>query len=163
MYVIGDMTRLNARRYPNKDALIMDAKHLTHGQLNQQVNQLAHGLISLGVKTGDRVAILAFNCLECVIVNYAVAKCGGVVVPANFRYKKDELVYVINNSDPKVLLHGSEFSEMLEEARKEFKSPAGSISAGYQPIMSSAVPPDLLCNTTGVPAGDVNVTIKSPM
>ncbi|MCK4792220.1 MAG: AMP-binding protein, partial [Desulfobacteraceae bacterium] len=91
MQVIGDIVRLNAKRYPDKNALIMDDKHLTHGQLNQQVNQLAHGLISLGVKTGDRVAILAFNCIECVTVNYAVAKCGGVVVPSNFRYKKDEL------------------------------------------------------------------------
>ncbi len=134
MYVIGDMTRLNAKRYPNKDALIMDDNHLTYGQLNQQVNQLAHGLISLGVKTGDRVAILAFNCIECVIVNYAVAKCGGVVVPANFRYKKPELVYVINNSDPKVLLHGPDFCEMLEQARKEFHSPIQLIALSGEPL-----------------------------
>ncbi len=134
MYVIGDMTRLNAKRYPNKNALIMDDKHLTHDQLNQQVNQLAHGLISLGVKTGDRVAILALNCIECVIVNYAVAKCGGVVVPANFRYKKAELVYAINNSSPKVLLHGPEFCEMLEDARKEFLSPIQLIAISGEPL-----------------------------
>ena len=134
MYVIGDMTRLNAKRYADKDALIMDDNHLTHSHLNRQVNQLAHGLLSLGVKTGDRVAILSFNCMECVIVNYAVAKCGGVVVPANFRYQKDELVYVINNSEPKVLLHGPEFCEILAEAKKEFISPIQLVAISGEPL-----------------------------
>ena len=64
MQVIGDIVRLNAKRYPDKNALIMDDKHLTHGQLNQQVNQLAHGLLSVGVRPGDRVAILAYNAIR---------------------------------------------------------------------------------------------------
>ncbi|OPX33693.1 MAG: hypothetical protein B1H12_11435 [Desulfobacteraceae bacterium 4484_190.2] len=100
MQMIGDIVRLNAKRYPDKYALIMDNKHLTYGQLNQKVNQLAHGLLSVGVRPGDRVAILAYNCLECVVVTYATAKCGGVVVPINFRYKRDELIYLMNNSEP---------------------------------------------------------------
>jgi fatty-acyl-CoA synthase len=120
MRVIGDIARLNAKRYPDKKALIMDNDYLTFGQLNQQVNQLAHGLLSLGLGNGDRVAILAYNCLECVIVNYAVAKCGAIVVPVNFRYKKDELVYLINNSEPKVFLFGPEFIFLVEDARVDF-------------------------------------------
>src|SRR4030042_4885118 len=103
MQGIGDIARLNAKRYPDKVALIMENESLTHKQVNQQANQIANGLIFLGVKPGDRVAILAFNCIEYPIINFAVAKCGAVLVPVIFLYKKKELAYVINNSDPKVL------------------------------------------------------------
>ena len=96
MQTIGDIVRLNAKRYPEKKALMMGDDVLTYSQLNRQVNQLAHGLLSLGVKHGDRVAILAFNCIECVTVQYAVAKCGGGTVPINFRYKKEEMIYAIH-------------------------------------------------------------------
>lgn len=134
MQVIGDLIRLNAKRYPGKVALMMDDKHLTFRQLNQLANHLAHGLLSLGVTEGDRVAILAFNCLEYPVVNYAVAKCGAILVPINFRYKKDELVYVVNNSNPKVLFHGQEFSAMVDEARSQFSSPLHPVSISGKPL-----------------------------
>ncbi|RPI99466.1 MAG: hypothetical protein EHM36_15945, partial [Deltaproteobacteria bacterium] len=74
MQVIGDIPRLNAKRYPNKKAVIMGEDYLTFDQLNRQTNQLANGLLSRGIRAGDRIAILSFNCLEFVVVNYAVAK-----------------------------------------------------------------------------------------
>ncbi len=52
MRVIGDIARLNAKRNPNKKALIMGEDSLTYGQLNQMANQLAHGLLSKGVSPG---------------------------------------------------------------------------------------------------------------
>ncbi|HSB07302.1 MAG TPA: long-chain-fatty-acid--CoA ligase [Thermodesulfobacteriota bacterium] len=134
MQVIGDIARLGAKRYPDKVALIMDRESLTYLQLNQQANQLAHGLLSLNVTAGDRVAILAFNCLEYPVVNYAVAKCGGTLVPINFRYKKDELVYVVNNSNPRVLFYGSEFSAMADEAKNQFDSPVHLVAISGEPL-----------------------------
>lgn len=122
MYVVGDIVRLNAKRHPDKAALIMEDEIYSHEQLNRQVNKLANGLLSMGIGMGDRVAMLALNCIECVTVNFAVAKCGAIVVPVNFRYRKDELVYVINNSGSKVLLYGPEFSDLVEGARNEFTS-----------------------------------------
>jgi fatty-acyl-CoA synthase len=134
MQVIGDIPRLNAKRYPGKKALIMDNNYLTFSQLNRQVNQVAHGLLSLGVKQGDRVAILAFNCLEYVALYYAIAKCGGVTVQVNFRYKKDELIYAINNSDPKVLFFGPEFISLVGEARAGFVSPVHLVAISGEPL-----------------------------
>lgn len=120
MQVIGDISRLNAKRYPDKKALIMEERSLTFRQLDQQANQLAHGLISLGVTPGDRVAILALNCIEFPIVNYAVAKCGALLVPVNFRYKRDELIYTMNNCEPKALIFDPAFLPMVEDAKTEF-------------------------------------------
>lgn len=121
MQVIGDVIRLNAKRYPNKTCIIMDERSMTYRQLNEQTNRLARGLANLGVGPGDKVAILAFNCLEYPVIVYAIAKTGATVVPINFRYKKDELVYVVNNSEPKVLLYGDEFEELIEQAMPSFE------------------------------------------
>jgi acyl-CoA synthetase (AMP-forming)/AMP-acid ligase II len=116
MRVLGDMLRLNAKRFPEKKALIMDDSFLTYSQLNRQANQLAHALIALGLTPGDRVAILAYNCIEYVIIYYASFKCGAVVVPLNFRYKRDELVYTVSNASPRVLFFGPEFLSLVESA-----------------------------------------------
>jgi len=136
MQVIGDILRLNAKRYPDKKALIMGNEYLTYYQLNQQANQLAHGLLSLGVGPGHKVAVLAYNCVDWVIINYAVAKCGGVVVPINFRYKKDELVYVINNSEPSLLFFGPDLLPLVEEAKPELPSSTQLVSISGDPVES---------------------------
>jgi acyl-CoA synthetase (AMP-forming)/AMP-acid ligase II len=137
MQTVGDIIRLNAKRYPDRKALIMDNEHLTYNQLNQQANQIANALIFLGVKPGDSVAILAFNCLEYPIINFAVAKCGAMLVPVNFRYKKQELVYVINNSEPKVLFFGPEFISLVEESKMEFTSSIHLVSISEKPLESA--------------------------
>ena len=120
MRVLGDMLRLNAKRFPEKKALIMDESFLTYSQLNRQANQLAHALICMDVKAGDRVAILAYNCIEYVTIYYAALKCGAVVLPLNFRYKRDELVYTVNNASPRVLFFGPEFVSLVESALPDF-------------------------------------------
>jgi len=137
MQVIGDIARLNAKRYPDKIALMMEKESLTHRQVNQQANQIANGLISLGVRPGDRVAMLAFNCIEYPIINFAAAKCGAMLVPINFRYKKNELVYIINNSEPKVLFFGPEFTSLVEESNAEFTSSIHLVGISKKPLESA--------------------------
>ncbi|MGZ4857609.1 MAG: class I adenylate-forming enzyme family protein [Methanobacteriaceae archaeon] len=136
MQVIGDIPRLNARRHPDKKALIMDNDYLTYNQLNQQVNQLATGLISLDVRSGDRVAILAHNCMEYIILYYAIVKCGAITVPVNFRYKKDELIYAINNCAPKVFFFGKDFISLIEDAKADFVSPLHLVAISGEPLDS---------------------------
>jgi len=161
MQVIGDIARLNAKRYPDKKALIMGNQYLTFSQLNQRANQLAHGLISLGVKPGDRVAILAFNCLEFPIVNYAVAKCGGLLVPINFRYKGDELIYIINNCEPKVLIFGPEFTSLVEDTKTEFVPSVHLVEMSEKP-MGSALSLSNLTEGKSSLAPEVKVEPASP-
>jgi fatty-acyl-CoA synthase len=134
--VIGDIARLNAKRYPDKKAVIMDDKSLTFSQLNRLSNQLAYGLLSINVKPGDRVGLLAYNCLEYAIVNYAVAKCGAVLVPVNFRFKESELAYVVNNSEHKVLFFGQEFLSLVENTKGSFNSRPTLIPIGGAPLES---------------------------
>ena len=136
MRVVGEVLRLNAKRYPNKKALIEGDKALTYKQLNQQVNQLSNGLLSLGIVSGDRVAILADNCMEWVIVSFAIAKCGATAVPINVRYQKDELIYVVNNSEPKCIFFGPEFARMIADSILGFTSAPDLVLISGEPVDS---------------------------
>ncbi|MFO1409283.1 MAG: AMP-binding protein [Steroidobacteraceae bacterium] len=117
MLVFGDLTTLNARRYPNKPALIMEGVELSYAELDARSNALAHALIARGVGSGDRVALLGFNSLEYAVILHAVAKCGALIVPVNFRNSAAELRHVIADSEPKLLFAEAEFAAVVAEAR----------------------------------------------
>lgn len=138
MLVVGDLSRLNAVRYPRKPALIMDGVELTYAELDRRSNQLAHALIEQGVGAGDRVALLAFNRLDYAIVTQAVAKCGALLVPMNFRFGPEEIRHVLCDAEPKVMLLEPGFERATREA-----------------IAKGAPPPRLIALTDapGVPAG----------
>ena len=123
MRVLGDIPRLNAKRYPDKIALRMDGKALTFKQLNSAANRLSRGLAASGVNPGDKIGILSQNRLEFAIIVYAAAKCAAILVPINFRYQKNELVFVVNNSRPKVLFYENDFAELVHGAKNEFEGP----------------------------------------
>jgi acyl-CoA synthetase (AMP-forming)/AMP-acid ligase II len=123
MRVLGDIPRLNAKRYPDKVALMMDGEALTFKQLNSAANRLSRGLAASGVNPGDKIGILSQNRLEFAIIVFAAAKCAAILVPINFRYQKNELVYVVNNSRPKVLFFENDFAELVHEAKAEFERP----------------------------------------
>ena len=76
----------------------------TWKELNAECDNLARGLLSLGVKKGDHVAVWATNIPEWLTMLFAVAKIGGVVVTVNTNYKVFELEYLLKQSDSKVLM-----------------------------------------------------------
>lgn len=92
----------SARRFPDQTAIIFpgafgDSYRLSFKRLNEQVNQMANALVSLGVKKGDRVALLMPNCPQFVIAYYAVLKAGGVVVATNPLYSPREMEFQFND------------------------------------------------------------------
>lgn len=120
MRIVDDILTLNAKRFGKRKALITEEGSLTFAQLNERANRLANGLNALGVRPSDKVGILAPNSLEWVVVFYAVAKCGACLVPVNFRYKKEELIHVVNNSDASFLFFSDDLAGLVEQAEGEF-------------------------------------------
>jgi fatty-acyl-CoA synthase len=116
MLVVGDLSRLNAIRYPDKPALIMSGVPLSYTELNRRSNQLAHALRGCGVASGDRVALLAYNRLDYAVVTQAVAKCGALLVPMNFRFGVQEIRQVLTDCEPKVLFVESSFEPSVRQA-----------------------------------------------
>ena len=104
MLTMGEALATNARRYRDKTALVFDQERLTYGELNQRVNQAANLLISMGIGKGDRVAILLPNSLEFAELYFACARMGAVAVPVNLRLAPQEMAYVLEHSESKLLV-----------------------------------------------------------
>lgn len=81
--VLGDLLRLSAQGDPDKNFVLLADEWITHGELEHQSDRLSAGLQALGVKKGDRVAIILPNCMEYVVAIFAVAKLGAIQVPVN--------------------------------------------------------------------------------
>ena len=107
---------------PDKEAIIFEDKRYTFSQLNDRANRLANGLLKLGIQKGDRVALLAVNCNQCVETYFAVAKTGGIYVPLNFRAIGNELTYMLNSSEAVALFVGERYIDLVNSIRPELKT-----------------------------------------
>jgi fatty-acyl-CoA synthase len=105
---------------PDRQALYdaYSGQTFTFRQLNQRANRLANFLRErYDLKKGERVSILAYNGLAYIDLLYGLGKIGGVFAPFNWRLTARELMYIIHDCQPKVLICGPEFVPVLEEIR----------------------------------------------
>ncbi len=114
--IISDFSTVN----PNIIALIQDGEELTYRQLEQRSNQVANGLLLMGVKHGDRIALIAENSIDQVLVYIAASKLGAVTVPLNYRLSPSELGYIIQDALAKVVMVLDEqFMQAIAECHYE--------------------------------------------
>ncbi|MDD3801041.1 MAG: AMP-binding protein [Desulfuromonas thiophila] len=98
---VGGMLEEMARRFPANDALVYPDRGLrySYAEFDALCDRIARGLLALGVKKGDHVAIWATNVPEWVVLQFATAKMGAVLVTVNTNYKSSELEYILQQSD----------------------------------------------------------------
>jgi acyl-CoA synthetase (AMP-forming)/AMP-acid ligase II len=118
---IGDILRVNARKFPDRMALKDSRRQLTFKEYNARTCQLAFGLLKLGLKKGDRLCVLSHNCLEFMELYAAAAKTGIVAVPINWRITPEDMEYVINDSDAKALVLHEKFLETISKIRPRLR------------------------------------------
>ncbi len=106
-----------ASMFDEQEMIVFDEARLTYGQLWSEVQQLANALRSLGVGTGDTVAVLQTNSHRFVQAYYAAALMGAVFLPVNYRAKLPELEYMLNAANTKVLLLGDRYLGAIQELR----------------------------------------------
>lgn len=104
---------------PDKIAVIDTNKEgdrkYSYSQVNSRVNKLAHALLKSGVQRGDRVFVLLPNRIETLETILACLKIGAIYTPANFRLSAPEIEFLIADSEPKILLCDSSYSERFSE------------------------------------------------
>jgi acyl-CoA synthetase (AMP-forming)/AMP-acid ligase II len=93
--LMGDGLRRNAWKFPVKIAAKDRFREITYADLNTRVNQLAHGLLSLGVRKGDAVAVSVGNRIEHLEIVFATAKIGALAIPVDVKWKALELASVV--------------------------------------------------------------------
>jgi acyl-CoA synthetase (AMP-forming)/AMP-acid ligase II len=119
---IGQIQKLNAKKYPDTVALKDKDRAFTYPEMNRRVNQLAHSLLSLGLRKGDKVAVLLENSIEIVEVFLATAKTGIIIVPINFRLVSPEVEYIAGNADAKAFIVHDQFVSTVEPIRNNLKN-----------------------------------------
>jgi fatty-acyl-CoA synthase len=103
---IGAFFEREVAAHPDRDCVVYPDRDLrwTYAQFDRRVNQLAKGLLALGIAKGDHVGIWARNVPDWLTFMFATAKIGAVLVTVNTAYKAHELAYVLEQSDMKVLV-----------------------------------------------------------
>jgi amino acid adenylation domain-containing protein len=118
MMLVNDFLQKSAERFPNKIALVCDKHRLTYTQIEEQANQLANGLLALGVQRGDRVAIWLPNSVETVIAIFAILKAGATFTIVNPTTKPNKLAYILNNCTARGLFapgrQGEQVAQLFE-------------------------------------------------
>jgi fatty-acyl-CoA synthase len=108
---IGAHFERTAARFPDRPALVSRQQEvrLTYAQLDAAIDAVASALLRAGIEAGDRVGIWAPNCAEWVLVQYATAKVGAILVNVNPAYRTHELEYVLRQSSMRLLFSASAF------------------------------------------------------
>ncbi len=138
---IGLLLTKRAALSPRMEALVeVEAgRRFTYPELNERANRTANALTALGVRKGDRVALLLMNCAEFVESFFALAKLGAITVPLNWRLVPDELAFILADSGATTLIYGAELRDTVatleERSRKEAASERR--TAGDAPVRAA--------------------------
>jgi len=87
----------NARSHPDKTALVCGTSRLSYVEIERAANRLAHGLQTLDVAQGDRIALLLPNSVEAVVSIFGVLKAGAVFVPLDPATRQDKLAHILRD------------------------------------------------------------------
>lgn len=115
-----DVIEGNAQLHGERLAFVADGQRISHREYALRVEHLAAGLAGIGLVTGDRVAVLAQNCLAHVELYGAAARLGLILVAVNWRLSPEEIAYVITDTAPRAIVAGVEYLPMIEGARDRF-------------------------------------------
>jgi acyl-CoA synthetase (AMP-forming)/AMP-acid ligase II len=119
---LGQILEVHAKNYPKKLAVKdWHGKTLTYPELDLRANRLANALLKMGLRKGDRVAVMLYNCTEFIEVICAFAKIGVVGVPVSWRFVEKEVEYVANNCDAKAMIVYEEFINCINSIRPNLK------------------------------------------
>ncbi len=148
---LGDVLREHRRSRPRQTAVVCGDHRATYPELDQRTSRLANALVDAGVGTGDHVLWLGQNChrvIECLL---GCAKVGAVFVPANWRQTADELVTLLEDVRPTVVIWQDEeigpatsAARAVWDGRARWVQHDGAVTAddGYEAFLATASPED---------------------
>ena len=146
-FTVGGVVEEMARRFPQNDALVYPDRNLRYSyeQFNALCDRVARGLLAMGVKKGDHVAIWATNVPEWVILQFASAKIGVILVTVNTSYRSAELEYILEQSDSTTLFlvkafKDTDYVETTYDVIPELKTASvGGLTSEKLPFLKNVV------------------------
>ncbi|HKT11236.1 MAG TPA: fatty acid--CoA ligase [Terriglobia bacterium] len=116
------LKRHAARIFGNKEGVVCENLRFTYRQFDERCDRLSAALLRLGLKKGERVAFLSFNCHRLLEGYYGVPQVGAILLPLNIRLAPEELAYILNDAEPALLFFDPEFIPLLEALRPRIPS-----------------------------------------
>jgi len=104
-----------AQELPNKTAIIFNEHIITYAQVDEITNKLANGLSTIGIKRGDRIALLMPNLPHFIFSYYAALKTGAIISPINYTLENDDLNHVLKNLNPHAVIYWEGFSQTIDQ------------------------------------------------
>lgn len=180
-YALATIWEEMADQFGSQDALAHGNTHHSWQQFDERAARLASTLESAGIRHNSKVALYLHNCPEYLEGTFAALKIGAAPVNVNYRYKEDELSYLLDNSDAQALIYGAEFADRVAAIADQIKGlkvlievgeqtpAANSRTIAYADALSAAPqarrehsPDDLILlytgGTTGMPKGVMHRT-----
>src|SRR5712672_1188262 len=114
---VGEVLRYYARILPDKIGASDLDRAMTFWEWNARSCRLANALLGLGLAKGDRIAVLAYNCVEWLEIYAATAKAGLVAVPVNFRLVGEEIRYIVENCEAAAFIVQNDLLGAVENIR----------------------------------------------
>lgn len=148
LLTMGEMLSVNAFLYPDKVGARDLHRSMTFPAWNSRACRLANGLLGLGLAKGDRVAVLAYNCVEWMEIYAATAKAGLIAVPINFRLIGAEVRYILEDCGARALIVQEALLPSIEDIRTGLAVPDANVvhlgghvppgATGYEDLLAKA-------------------------
>ncbi|WP_235000375.1 acyl-CoA synthetase [Virgibacillus dakarensis] len=113
---LGDILARTRDRTPDKFAVKYEDKRLTYAELDDLVNQTAHGFLAKGMEKGEMVTVMSKNSLDFVAVNFALARIGAVMIPINYMLTGEDVRYIIEHAEVTGFIASKEYAPVLDQA-----------------------------------------------
>ncbi len=144
---VGGLLNEIAARFPENEALVYHERGLRYSyrEFNELCRRVAKGLLAMGIGKGDHISIWAYNVPEWVILQFASAKIGAVLVTVNTNYKSAELEYILGQSDSTTLFMVRSFKEsdyvatLADVVPELASSTPGELTSAKLPCLKSVV------------------------
>ncbi len=144
---VGDLLEEKARIQPDIEAVVYADRGLrwSYHEFNQLCRKAAKGLMNLGIKKGDHIAIWASNTPEWLVSQFSTGKMGAVLVTVNTNYRTSELEYLLKQSDSQTIIlmeeyRGASYIDMLYEICPELKSSKpGELNSAKLPFLKNVI------------------------
>ncbi len=131
--LIGDIVCNYARSFPNKTALITEEASFPWAEFNARINSLANAMLGLGLKKGDRAAILAQNGKEAAEFQLATGKCGVIGTALNYRLLPEQIFRQVDDCQPKLFFVQAQLANKVEAITNAISPNTVLVSIGDTP------------------------------
>ncbi|HLR09566.1 MAG TPA: fatty acyl-CoA synthetase [Bacillota bacterium] len=113
---LSDVLVRTRNRMPEKFALAYNEQRLNYAELDDSVNQTARVFLADGMKKGDMVVVMSKNSLDFVVVKFALARIGAVMIPINYMLVAKDVQYILEHAEVRVLVASEEYAHVLDQA-----------------------------------------------